>query len=1139
MQPIASCRPLLCLQRPVIKTLMLFKFTALLLFSICVHAGGRAVAQKITLSEKNATLDKIFREVKTQTGYSFVYTDLMLRKAKKVNVEVSNATLEQTLDLCFRDQPLTYTIVNQMVVVKEKELHVQTQQVAVTPTLLSISGKVTGTDGLPLARASIGEKGTTNATLTKEDGTFSMNVSGPNAVLVITYVGFQSKELSVGNQQYLAVVLEQSHSNLNDVVVVGYGSQKRKDLTGSVSSVSSKDIQDLSVTRVDQALLGKVAGVQAKPVSGEPGAAMQIRVRGIGSISAGVTPLYVVDGLPTASIETLNPNDIESMDILKDASATAIYGSRGSNGVVIINTKRGKAGKTVISFDTYVGWQKVSRRPHFMNSRQQAQYLYDGYRNRNLDAGNDVSGAPETWKVPVPQTALDVLSGKNTTETDALDAVLRTAPQQHYQLSASGGTEKVRYALSGEYLNQDGIIINSNFKRYSVRANIDAQLSKRLSVKLNMNPSYTDAHVVSASGTGTGPAESVIGMAAAANPFYPLYDQNGNYFVYTGRDASADLLNPVALAKEILNRQKGMRFLGNASARYDIIDGLNFNIMVGGSYQSGRGLRFKPNLPAFLNNPALGTDTTGMISNWLSEYTLNYNKSFGRHNITALLGYTAQKEIGESNTLTSDKYPNNLVPTLSAVSGLLTNGGSVMYQWSIVSTLGRINYNYNSKYYVTASLRRDGSSRFGSDNKYALFPSAAIAWRISDENFLKDVRWLSELKLRASYGETGSNNIGNYDQFATITYEKYALGGAAIGGYAPGRLANPSLTWEKQRSTNTGIDMSFFNRRLMLSVDHFQSRNTDLLLNVNVPDITGFSTALKNIGEVKNTGWEFVLNTVNVDRKFSWNTSFNLSTYKNTVVKLGPNGDPIISDGNITMIGQPIGMFYGWITDGVFMNQAELDKGPIFSPGASDRSRVGDTRFKDISGPDGKPDGIIDSRDKTIMGSPYPDFYYGMTNNFSYAGFTLSVGLQGSQGNKILSMARLGTVLTKASIRQLTTSLDYWKSEQEPGDGNTPRPNNLVTGNTRGLYNQRFLDEGSYLRINNITLGYLLPARLTNRMGINALRFYVNATNPFIFTKNTAFNPDVSNSENPLNPGVDLNNYPLPKSLIVGANVTF
>jgi TonB-linked SusC/RagA family outer membrane protein len=1116
------------------------KTLILLLFSICMHTGVKAFAQKITLSEKNASLDKIFREVKMQTGYTFVYTDLILRKAKKVNVEVSNATLEQTMDLCFKDQPLTYTIVNMMVVVKEKEQRVpQQQQVTAAAALVSVTGKVSGSTGEPLARASIGEKGTTNATFTKDDGSFSLNVSGPNAILVVSYVGFLTKELSVGGQPYLSIVLEQSSANLNDVVVVGYGSLKRKDLTGSVSSVSGKDIQDLSVTRVDQALLGKVAGVQAKPVSGEPGAAMQIRVRGIGSISAGVTPLYVVDGLPTSSIETLNPNDIESMDILKDASATAIYGSRGSNGVVIINTKRGKAGKTMISFDTYVGLQQVSKRPEFMNSKQQAQYLFDGYRNRNIDAGNDVSGTPDKWKVPVPKTALDVLDGTNTTETDALNDVLRTAPVQHYQLSASGGTEKVRYALSGEYLNQDGIIINSNFKRYSVRANIDAQLTKRLSVKLNMNPSYTDAHVVSASGTGTGPAESVIGMAAAANPFYPLYDTNGNYFVYTGRDASADLLNPVALAKEILNRQKGMRFLGNVGARYDIMDGLNFNVMMGGSYQSGRGLRFKPNLPAFLNNPALGTDNTSMISNWLSEYTLNYDKSFGKHHITALLGYTAQKEIGETNTLTSDKYPNNLVPTLSAVSGLFTNGSSDMYQWSIVSTLGRINYNYNSKYYITASLRRDGSSRFGADNKYALFPSAALAWRVSDENFLKDVNWLSELKLRVSYGETGNNNIGNYDQFATITYEKYALGGTAIGGYAPGRLANPNLTWEKQRSVNTGVDMSFFDRRLMLSVDRFQSRNTDLLLNVNVPDITGFSTALKNIGEVKNTGWEFVVSTVNVDQKFKWNTSFNVSTYKNEVVRLGPNGDPIISDGNITMIGQPIGMFYGWITDGVFMNQAELDKGPIFSPGASDRSRLGDTRFKDISGPDGKPDGVIDSRDKTIMGSPYPDFYYGMTNNFSYQGFTLSVGLQGTQGNKILSMARLGTVLTKASIRQLTTSLDYWKSEQEPGDGNTPRPNNLVTGNTRGLYNQRFLDEGSYLRINNITLGYLLPSKVSTRLGLNALRFYVNATNPFIFTKNTAFNPDVSNSENPLNPGVDLNNYPLPKSMIVGLNVTF
>jgi hypothetical protein len=395
------------------------------------------------------------------------------------------------------------------------------------------------------------------------------------------------------------------------------------------------------------------------------------------------------------------------------------------------------------------------------------------------------------------------------------------------------------------------------------------------------------------------------------------------------------------------------------------------------------------------------------------------------------------------------------------------------------------------------------------------------------------------LKIRASYGETGNNNIGNYEHFGTINYFKYPLGDAPIAGFAPARLANPSLTWEKQQSVNIGVDAAFFNRRLLLTVDHFQSRNTNLLLRVNIPDITGFSTALKNIGEVKNSGWEFVLSTVNLKSKFQWSTDFNLSTYRNEVVKLGPEGDPIISGGNITMIGQPIGMFYGWLTNGIFKNQAEVDKGPVFGAGTNARSRPGDIRFVDVSGPAGKLDGIINSFDKTIMGSPYPDFYYGMTNRFSYQNLSFSVSLQGVQGNEILAESRRSTHSGRSRFRNSASQNNYWKSEQDPGDGLTPRPNDAPTGNHRGEFSQNWLDIGTYLRVNNITFGYLLPENVYQRLGLNSLRIYLNATNPFLFTKNAGFNPDVSNSENALTPGRDLNDYPLPKSIIIGLNVGF
>ena len=1014
-----------------------------------------------------------------------------------------------------------------------------------------VNGIVQNNNNQPLPGVSVIIRNTktnfTSGTSTDSSGVFTFTKIPSGGLYSFTFstVGYESQTLAGYNIKdnstlSLVVKLSESAASLDQVVVIGYGTQKRKDLTGAVGSIDSKDIKDLAVTRLDQALIGKAAGVQVKPVSGQPGAPMQIRIRGIGSISAGSEPLYVVDGFPVADIQTLNPNDIESMDILKDASATAIYGSRGSNGVIIITTKRGKIGKTNVTYDTYVGVQQVSLKPKMMNAREEAQYFYDGVKNRNLDAGNDVSGPGNTWKLQVPQIILDVLAGKNTTDINWLDLIMHKAPQQQHQLSVTGGNQNVKYALSGEYLNQQGIILSTGFKRYSLRSNIDAQVSNRLIVKVNVNPSYTDENIVQASGLTSGPNENVLGSAMAVTPYYPVYDSTGDYYSYNGLAATGNFYHPIALLKEIKHNRNGMRLIGNVNASYKIFDDLTLNVLVGADLRSTHESKFKPKLAAFLNEVSYGSDQTTMDKNWLTEYTLNYNKSFNKHNLSGVVGYTAQKDAYSSNYIYSDRFSNNLVPTLSAVSGIITDGTSTIDQWSMVSYLARANYNFNSKYYLTASIRTDGSSRFGSERKYGVFPSAAVAWRISDENFLKNLAFLNDMKLRASYGETGNNNIGNYDHIATAIYEKYVLGGVAVGGYAPGRLANPILTWEKQQQFNAGLNGTFFKKRINVSVDYFRSLNTNLLLNVNTPAITGFNTALKNIGQVKNTGWEFVFSTVNIQGKFQWSTDFNISTYKNKVVKLGPSGDPIITVGNITQIGKPIGMFYGWLIDGIFKNQAELSKGPIFAPGTAAASHVGDIRFVDVSGPDGKPDGIINSLDKTIMGSPYPDFYYGMTNNFSYQNLSLSVSFQGSKGAKVINKTRVGAnISTRARTNQLALSNNYWKSPEDPGDGKTPRPNDAPTGNVRGESSQRELDNGSYLRFNNITLGYRLPERVSKKLRLSSTRVYINATNPFIITKYTSFNPDSSNSGNSLTPGIDLNDYPLPKSISIGLNVAF
>jgi TonB-linked SusC/RagA family outer membrane protein len=1124
------------------KLLLIMKITFLmvLVFVVVVHAEG--TAQKVTLSFKNAKIEQVFTEITRQTNYRFLYSDEVVRKAALININVKNVDMGQVLDQLIDDQEMTYRLIGQTVTINASSSRRKISAIPVVPDIdIRITGTVTDPEGKPLPGASVTVKGNrSNGATTATDGRFVINVPDGNAVLLVSYVGYKTREIPLEGKTTVAVSLQSDDSNLDEIVVVGYGTQKRKDLTGSVGSVDSKQISELSVTNVEQALLGKVAGVQVKPGSGEPGAPPQIMVRGIGSISAGAAPLYVVDGFPTANIESLNPNDIESMDILKDASATAIYGSRGSNGVIIINTKRGKSGKSVITLETYYGLQKISKRPIMKNAMEMAQYGYEGTKNQNIDAGNDVSGPPNTWKIPVAQDFLDVISGKNTYDADPLNEVLRTAPQQTYQLAATGGNENIKYAVSGEYSNQDGIIINSNFKRYSLRANIDAKLTKNLSLSVNLNPSYITRDQVIANGAAGGvTSTSIIGLALVTHPFLPLLDQNGNYTVFSGLASQGNIPNVLALAREVTDQRKSMGFQGNVNLEYRFLEDFKLKVQLGGSTFNTNDYTFRPKLPAFINTPATGRTDASMQTNWLTETTLNYDKVFSKHTISGLVGYTTQSDMLQSEFLSSDKFPNNLVPLLSATGGVITNGSTDISKWTMLSYLARVNYNYDGKYYLTASIRTDGSSRFGSENKWGVFPSAALAWRISQEDFLKSASFINDMKIRLSYGKTGNNNIGDYEHQGTISYLTYPLGGAPVAGYAQARIANPYLTWEKQSQVNAGVDISVFNSRLQLTIDHFQSRNTDLLLDVPIPAVNGFSTTLKNIGEVKNTGWELTASTVNVKGKFEWSTNFNISTYKNEVVKLGPKGDPIYSGASVTMIGQPIGMFYGWLADGVFMNQAELDKGPIFHPGAADRSRVGDVRFKDVSGPNGKPDGIIDGLDKTIMGSPYPDFYYGMTNRFAFKNFSLSFSLQGAHGNEIFNQSKGQLQNLGIRLNQLAQTNNYWKSEQEPGDGINPRPNEQSTGNYRGSYSTIWLSNASYLRINNITFSYLFPEKLVEKIRVGSLSVFVSATNPFIITKYYGFNPDVNNSDNALTPGVELNNYPLAKSIRLGLNVKF
>jgi len=1103
-----------------------------------------------TLEYKNRTVKEIIKEIEQSSEYIFFYLDNSVNLNRKVSVKVENETVEKILDQIFAGTRNQYYISDRQIIISGSKISeplimfpgIQQQGRTITGTVRDASGPVIG--------ANVIVKGTTNGAVTNIDGQFSISNVPSNAVLQVSFIGYISQEIPVGNQTQYNITIVEDVGALEEVVVVGYGTLKRRDVTGSVASVSSEQLKDRPLSQIDQALSGQMAGVQAMAITGEPGADMLIRVRGVGSITAGISPLYVVDGFPVPSIQTLNPSDIESIDVLKDASATAIYGSRGANGVVLITTKRGKDGQAKITFDVYTGWQKDMNRPKFFTAKQQAQYYYDGIRNANMDIGIDVNNLPYTeWHLPknagkwgigdkMPQTPIDVLEGRNTLETDMLDAVLRVAPQSRYSLSASGGNNSLKYNISGEFMDQDGIIIGTDFKRYALNTNLDIRLKPKLSLKVSLRNSMTDVSYQPNSGGSATSSYQVISQATCHMPYYPIFNDDGSYFAVFDVDASTVLYNALAIAKERKTKRNRRESIGNVTLNYILTDGLNLNFMAGARTEDYKQEYFRPQLPVFNNDPPEGSDATTFGLNWITETMLNYDKSIKNHNFKALLGFTSEKTITKDASLQSNRYPNNLVETLSAVSGVITTGTSSISEYSLVSYLGRLNYNYAEKYYLTTSLRADGSSRFGTNNKYGYFPSASIMWRMSEENFMKEIKFLSQLRFKLSYGLTGNNFIGNYDHIATISYIRYVLNNAVAQGYAPARIPNPNLTWEKQRQLNTSVEASFLQNRINISVDYFHSTNTDLLLNVNVPTITGFSTSLENIGEVQNKGWEFVLNTVNTQGKFNWSTDFNISTYRNKVIKLGPEGDPIISGWNITQIGQPIGMFYGLLWDGVFMNQAEVDRGPKYSPGLRDESRPGDIRFKDVSGPNGVPDGIITTDDYTIMGSPYPDFYYGMTNRFSYKNISLILSIVGSQGAEILNRANEIRLLTRSRSRTLSNQANWWKSEAEPGDGRTPRPNDIPNGGIR-LPNQRHLDSGSFFRVSNISLSYLFPRVISNKLLLNSLRVYATANNPFLITKNTSFNPEVSNSRGSLEPGVDNNNYPTPKSFILGINVEF
>ncbi|GGH28552.1 TonB-dependent receptor [Sphingobacterium alkalisoli] len=1139
------------------KQILVMKLIILLIIASCFQVSAHSFSQTITLKTKNMPLDKALMAIGKQSNHFFFYKYNELKDAAPVTLQLRNATLEEALKESLKGQGFSYTIDNRTIIVN-KVSHGKEVVQALQPA--EIKGKVVDEQGNPLQGASVKIKGSSVGGVSDANGMFVLVTDLEKPVLLVSYTGYQSKEITVVDRSNVRVLLQQLNQDLNEVVIVGYGSQQRKDITGSISSMSSEKIKNQVVVSLDNAMAGQMAGVQVSQATGAPGGGSSVRIRGAGSLSAGNDPLYVIDGFPVTNdynqnnnpLNTINPADIENIQVLKDASATAIYGSRGSNGVVIITTKSGKNGVSRMDLSINSGVQEVEKYLELLNAREYALYINEARNNAWINSGagrsasdpNSVRTNNVMYQLPEMTSNPDAL-GEG---TDWQREIFRSAMMHNYQLNFSGGNEKTKYFLSAGYLDQDGIILNSDLKRYSFRINVESNVHKRVKVGANLTPSYTFNNLVNAEGNWQG--GGIVQSAITAAPFLTPYDAQGNYTKITGLGiGTSEVDNPVKLAEESYFKQGTLRLLGTAFAEVSLLDGLTFKTLAGTDIRNFREHIFSPSIvnPNSVNATKVPTATavSSESKNWLAEFTLNYKKKFDQHAIDALVGYTAQKEYVDFSSMAGTNFANDNIKTINA-AGLITNATTTQEEWALLSYLARINYSFADRYLLTATFRRDGSSRFGADNKWGFFPSVSLGWRLSEEAFLKEVSWLSDLRLRASYGATGNNFISNYGHIGLTGIENYIFGGnggALVNGTRISNIPNSMLGWEKNNQLDLGLEVSVLKNRFALTVDYYNKKTSDLLLNVPVPTLTGYSTALQNIGKIQNKGWEFTVTSRNLVSAFKWTTDFNLSTNQIAVLELGSDGSPIISrqstsanaPTHITQIDAEPGSFYGYKVIGVYQDAADIANSPIIV----NESKPGQLKFEDVDG-----DGRITSADRTILGSPFPDFTYGITNTFQFKNIDFSFTLQGVKGFEVLNMARRYYGNYAGSYNVLKSASQGWQSPENPGDGKSPMVNrnfgafpgsNLVNNVTSA-----FVEDGSYLRLRNITLGYTVPTSIVQIAGVAHARLNFTVQNAYTWTNYEGYNPEVSiQGGSTLVPGVDAGGYPLARTFMFGLNIGF
>ena len=972
----------------------------------------------------------------------------------------------------------------------------------------AITGTVVNKNGEPLIGVTISLKGSNTGTVTDLNGKFSLGIEKiKNPVLLLSYVGYLNQEITPGTNS-VQVVLQEATEQLDQVVVVGYGTQLKKDLTGSVAVVKTADLRSLPVPSISDALQGRAAGVQVI-TSGTPGSDATFRIRGVGTINNS-NPLIVIDGLPVSGgLNQLNMEDVESVQILKDASATAIYGSRGANGVVIVTTKRGTKGQSQVNFNYSYGVQEATNMVKMLDASQFASLHNDILSNAGMTTN--------------PAYANPSGLGKG---TDWLGEFFRTASVQNYSVSYSGSTEKSNIYLSGNYFDQQGIVINTGFKRYTFQLNTDTKVNSFLKI----GNSLTLNNDLKTSGNYS------IRNAMLALPTQPVFRANGNYSgpiaqsIYDG-----DITNPVGAARTVDNATKGYNLMGSIYAELDLYKGLKFKSTFGLQANFWDSRTWSPKYQwdtSKQENSYLGQQYNKGLT-WVWDNMLTYQRDIEKHRFTVMAGTSAQENRTNFMNGSVQSFASDQTQQLS--NGVLqpTVGGNTS-SWALLSYMGRVNYSFDDKYLLTATIRRDGSSRFGEGNKYGTFPSASAAWRISKEDFFKNITFVNDLKLRAGYGVTGNQEIGNYSFASALNTVKYNFNNTVVSAVVPSVMPNPFVQWEEQQQANIGFDASILNQRIDITVDGYIKNTDKMLVPMAVPVSTGYSDVYVpsvNAGKMENKGIEITVNSKNLTGKFGWNSSMNFSYNQNKVVSINDtipmSSGSIGLNQNLALIqaGQPINFFYGFKTDGIFQTQAEVDKHALQVPGndPNNRTSAGDIRFKDLNN-----DGVINDKDRTYLGNPNPTFIFALNNTFTYQGFDLSLFLQGIAGNKICNANRFWSEAMAVAQNQTTETLGRWT-----GVGTstvTPRAVfNDPNKNTRP--SDRYIEDGSYVRIKNITLGYTIPGKIMKKLHISTARLYVSGQNLFTFTKYKGFDPEVGTN------GIDNNVYPVTRTINIGINL--